>query len=87
MPSPDSHGRDILLLGHLKSKKRTGVKKQTLHQTNHQATACLKGKLSITCFLQWSCFLTVDGVDLNAPEVEREKLYYFRLTEVSHSWP
>lgn len=51
---------------------------------NHHATAFLKGKLSIISSSQESCFLTADGVDLNAPEGEREELYYFCQTARSH---
>lgn len=51
------------------------MKKQTLHGINHHATAFLKGKLSIISSSQESCFLTADGVDLNAPEGEREELF------------
>lgn len=31
--------------------------------------------------------LTADWIDLNAPEGEREELYYFCLTEVLQTWP
>lgn len=84
MPSPDSHGHDILLLGHLqKARNGWSEKEETLLGMNHHVTASLKGKVSIISSSQYSCFLTADGVDLNAPEGERGKLYYFCLTERS----
>lgn len=54
------------------------------HLCHQNTTAPLKGKTDIKVFHSGAASLTAGSVDLNAPEGERGKPYYFCLTERPH---